>query len=140
MVIYARILYVFAWINMIFCSIFTVYGIFYPKNILAGSDINVYGWLFAFFGLFVTGVLVAIFYVNLGEKILYDLLIFNKFNIGVFAILGINILRIFFLSGPLKDENGLTSTSIKLMATFSLALFLNFTALLVIRNYLNMKN
>lgn len=135
---YARLLYILVCLNIISCSFLTVYGILYPKNIYAGSNMNSLGWLFGMIGLHVTAVLIGIFYVNLGDNITDKLIVFNKYNIPIYIILGINIIYRLYFSGELVDENGLTTTSIKLMATYSLALGLNFSALIIIRNYLKM--
>ena len=137
MVVYSRILQILGCFNFIIGVVMTVYGTLFPNSVKGGTIFNSFGAMFLAFSLVLMLVLVSIFYAILGKGYVENLVRFTPQNIVLYIIIIGNMIYRFFWRDIKEIENGSSLTCAKLMAGCSVVLYLNFTIVLLMSNYLN---
>lgn len=140
MIIYSRILQILGYSNFILCLFFTIYGYVYPKKFTGGTLLNAIGSILIALSFFVMLVLIGIFCAKVGNSYVNELINFSVKNVVVYVICGINLVFRLFFSDTNVIENGSSLTGAKLMAGLALALFLNWSVIIISTNFINQTN
>ncbi len=119
MLIYSKLLSVIGIFNIILCSGFSIYYYIKPTDFAEGTVINNLAFIIGFWGFFIMLILMAVYYLLLGEKRI-DFVNFNSFNIPLYVLFTINLLYRLLFDKQLSVLG--SSTPAKVATTLALAL------------------